>query len=156
MKICNILYMTLFGVSVLSPLFGMTLRVQAEPRPRSNEADSSKQRSVGKLDVDDFCAKSTNKPKPGFQFDGKRAATAIMQLAPGKYEYPNAGALLLFSSKHYLIKLPTDSKGIYGTDGDDILFGGGIVGGCSSEQLSEAISNNKMSVNDLKLVNPYN
>lgn len=119
-------------------------------------AQSNRALGYGKDEIDSFCSRITNKPQLGIQFDGKEASPMIMQLAPGKYEYPNQGALLLFPNKHYLLQLSSDRSGIYGTDGDDLLAKGGIVGGCSVEQLSEAILNNSIRIDSLKLVKPYN
>jgi len=111
-------------------------------------------KGFGKEDIDKFCA-DTSKAKPGMQFDGKKASKAILNLKPGKYSYANNGMLLLFANNHYLLLLTKDRDGIHGTDGDDLLASGGIVGGCSKEQLSEAVQNNKTPIKTLKLLKPY-
>ena len=112
-------------------------------------------KGFGKSDIDRVCAKTRHKPAPRVQFDGKKANIEVMRLQPGKYNYPNQGALLLFANAHYLIKLPQNRDGIHGTDGNDLLASGGIVGGCSKEQLSEAMQNNKLQVSSFKLIKIY-
>ncbi len=112
-------------------------------------------KGFGKADIDNFCAKSTNKAEPGMQFDNKKANINIMQLKPGKYQYPNKGMLLLFKNNHYLLKLPENRDGIHGTDGDDLIASGGIVGGCAKEQLSEAFQKNQLNIKTLKLIKLY-
>jgi len=109
----------------------------------------------GKADIDNFCAQSTNKAVPGMQFDNKKANKNIMQLKPGKYKYPGKGMLLLFKNNNYLLRLPDNRNGIHGTDGDDLLAAGGIVGGCGKEQLSEAFQKNKLNLKKLKLLKLY-
>ncbi len=144
MKIFNPLLTILLTLSVVSGL------------PLIAVAEASRKSSYGKDDIDEFCAGSTNKPQPGMQFDGKEASLAVMRLAPGKYEYPNEGILLLFLNKHFLLRLPTNRNGIFGTDGDDFISTEGIVGGCSAEQLSEVILNNNIRIELFELVKPYN
>jgi len=109
----------------------------------------------GRADVDNFCENITNKAKPGLQFDGKKADEKIIQLKPGKYKYPKKGMILLFENNHFLLRLPSDRDGIHGTDGDDLIASGGIVGGCSKEQLSEVFQNNKLDIKTLKLIKAY-
>jgi len=113
------------------------------------------ERGFGKSDIDAFCAKSTGKPSPGIQLDGKRADADVMRLQPGKYRYPKQGALLLFPDAHFLLQLPTDREGIHGTSGDDLLASGGIVGGCSKEQLSEALQSNRLQASSFERVTSY-
>ena len=112
-------------------------------------------RGFGKSDIDAFCAKSAFKPAHGMQPDGKNASRAIMQFQPGKYSYPDQGALLLFADGHYLLQLPRNRNGVHGTDGKDLLASGGIVGGCSKEQLSEAVQNNRLQASSFQLVKRY-
>lgn len=118
-------------------------------------ATEANAKGFGRADVDKFCEQSTNKAKPGLQFDGKKADEKIIQLKPGKYKYPKQGMILLFENNHFLLRLPSDRDGIHGTDGDDLLAAGGIVGGCSKEQLSEAFQNNKLDIKTLKLIKTY-
>lgn len=112
-------------------------------------------RAYGQSDIDRFCAQTITPLQPGFQYDGIAATPAVMQLSPGRYEYPDGGILLLFPDKHFLLKLPDSNRTIYGTDGDDLLVGQG-VGGCSAEQLSEAIANNSLSLDTFVPVRLYN
>jgi len=115
----------------------------AQPDPQKD--------GVGKADVDKLCETSTNDPIPGKQFNGKLAATEVLIMQPGRYSYPNNGALLLFADKSYLVRLPDTRQGIYGTDGDDLLMAGGIVGGCHIEGLSEVFERNKLTFGDFEL-----
>lgn len=112
-------------------------------------------RVFSKSDIDRICANSRHSPTHGIQFDGQRANVAVMRLRPGKYGYLGQGALLLFANDHYLLKLPRNRNGIHGTNGDDLLAGGGIIGGCSKEQLSEAIQNNALQVSSFRLIKSY-
>jgi hypothetical protein len=105
--------------------------------------ETAEGRGLEKSDLDVMCAKSASKTKPGVQFDGKRADAAVMAFRPGVYGYPEQGGLILFENSHYFLKLPKNTSTVHGTDGDDLLAGG-IVGGCSKEQLSEAMQNNNM------------
>ena len=111
-------------------------------------------KGFGKSDIVKFC---TNKELPiaGKQFDGKYAIKTVLSMVAGKYSYPNGGALLLFSNNYYILKLPRNRDGIHGTATDDLLASGGIVGGCSKEQLSEAIRKNNLSSSYFKLIKRY-
>ena len=111
-------------------------------------------KGFGYNDMVQFC-KNKKSPITGRQFNGKRASKNIMGLVAGKYIYPRHGALLLFRDNYYIIQLPSNRNGIHGTDGDDLLARGGIVGGCSKEQLSEAIHRNGLDVKSFKLVKRY-
>jgi len=116
-------------------------------------------RSYGKEGIDRFCEEpGRSVPQPGTHFDGEQASPEVMALATGRYEYGDGGLLLFFENKHFLLKLsrlPQGGGPIYGTDGDDLLDAAGMVGGCSPEQLSEALLNNGVSVGSLELVALY-
>ena len=112
-------------------------------------------RGFSKADIDAFCATHSHKPVSGTQPNGKKADSEVLHLQPGKYGYPDQGALLLFADGHYLLQLPVHRNGIHGMDGDDLLASGGIVGGCSKEQLSEALQNNKLQASSLRLLKRY-
>ena len=64
-------------------------------------------KGFGKDDVVQFCR---DKPSPivGKQFNGVYANRKILELVAGKHTYPNGGALLLFTSNYYIVKLPTN------------------------------------------------
>jgi len=108
-------------------------------------------KGFGKSDIDGFCSTHSHQVAHGTQF----IETGIMRLQPGKYSYPGQGALLLFANGHYLLQLPLNRNGIHGTSGDDLLASGGIVGGCSKEQLSEALQNNQLQVSSFQLIKRY-
>ena len=114
-------------------------------------------KSWGKADIDNMCNKPSKTPVPaaGWQYDGNKASSAVMNMSFGKYTYPNGGMMLVWPDERYLIKLPSTRKGIFGTDGDDLLASGGLVGGCSLEQLSEAIARNDLDFGSLKQVKAY-
>lgn len=115
----------------------------------------AKARGFSKADVDQFCQGSTAETTVGQQFDGQKALGAVLAMQAGKYHYPNQGALLLYASGRYLLKLPNGYQGIYGSDGDDLLASGGIVGGCSKEQLSEVIRKNQLTPSQFRLIKRY-
>ncbi len=112
-------------------------------------------KGFGKDDIINFCK---DKPTPliGKQFDGKKASKSVLSMVAGKYAYPGGGAMLLYSNGYYLLKLPTNHGGIVtGSDGPDLMASGGILGGCSKEQLSEVILKNHLNIKHLKLVKKY-
>jgi len=111
-------------------------------------------KGFGRDDIVHFC-KNKQIYSSGKQPDGKRAIESIVSLSAGKYSYPKGGALLLFSNGYYIMQLPSNRNGIHGTDGDDLLASGGIVGGCSKEQLSEAIVKNNLDYHAFKLRKKY-
>ena len=113
----------------------------------------TKDKGFGKKDIDRACLNQDKPPKDGMQFDGKKADAKIMQLKAGKYKY-NGGHLLLFRNNHYILQLPKDRDGVHGTDGPDLLASG-IVGGCTKEQLSEAIQNNNLKERSFELIKRY-
>lgn len=129
-------------------------QISAVKIQRTGSSSSPSQRGVGKKDIGDFCAKSINRNEPGVQFDGRKADPRALELRPGKYVYPHEGGLLLFKEGYFLLKLPLGRSKTIGTDGDDWLAPG-IVGGCSSEQLSEALQNNDMQISNLEPVKYY-
>lgn len=107
-----------------------------------------------KSDIDNMCSQNQSIPTKGMQFDGKTAVGSILNLKAGKYTYPG-GMLLLYSSNRYLLKVPKTGKALKGTDANDLMGAGGILGGCSKEQLSEAIQNNGLSIHKFKLIKKY-
>ncbi|MEL7359215.1 MAG: hypothetical protein AAFN40_21995 [Cyanobacteria bacterium J06560_6] len=120
-------------------------------------AGNKQQQGYGKDDINEFCISDrVTAPEPGMQFDGVEASEAVLAMVPGQYDYPEGGAMLFFPDGQFLLKLPEDGRGtIYGTDGSDLLAGGGIVGGCFVEQLSEAIANNSLTIDAFVLVRSY-
>ena len=111
-------------------------------------------KNFGKDDIVKFCTDKAL-PTAGKQFNGERAIESVLNMKAGKYSYPNGGALLLFSNNNFILKLPKNRNGIHGTATDDLLASGGIVGGCSKEQLSEAIRENSLKSVNFKLVKRY-
>ena len=107
-----------------------------------------------KSDIDKMCSQNQSIPSKGKQFNGQSANKTVMNLKAGKYSYPN-GMLLLYSSNYYLLKIPKSKNRVQGTDGNDLIGAGGILGGCSKEQLSEAIQSNKLSIDKFKLIKRY-
>ena len=118
-------------------------------------SEMSQDQGYGKSDIDRFCDTAVSETEQGVQFNGKKADETVLEMTSGRYSYPGGGALLLFGNDRYLIKLPNGYNGIYGTDGDDLLAAGGIVGGCSKEQLSEAVQNNDLEPDEFDLVERY-
>lgn len=101
----------------------------------------------GQPEISQFCKEPDRaQPEKGMHFNGRQADAKILGLPPGKYETVRGGRIEIFENNHYLVQLPSERNGIYGTDGDDLLARGGTVGGCSLEQLSEAIENNKLEL----------
>ena len=139
----------------LTIVTGLGFALMSTAAQAQSAAPSAK--SWGKPDVDSMCDRPTDTPKPktGYQYDGNKASKDVMNMTSGRYSYPLGGALLAWPDNRYLLKLPSSSKGIYGTDGDDLLVKGGIVGGCSKEQLSEAIARNELTLSDFTLVKAY-
>jgi len=113
----------------------------AEPKP----APPTRQ-GFGKQDLDKFCAEERTEPTKGMQFNGKPVSPSVYAMRPGRYAYPNNGALLYFTDRSYIVRLPDTRKGIFGTDGDDIAMAGGIVAGCFVEQLSEVFELNELDI----------
>ena len=111
-------------------------------------------KNFGKNDIVKFCSNNAM-PIKGKQFNGKPAIPLVLKMVAGKYSYMNGGALLLFSNNSYLLKLPKNRNGIHGTTADDLMASGGILGGCSKEQLSEAIRKNSLKSIHFKLVKRY-
>ena len=118
---------------------------------------SSKQQGYGKDDINEFCTSDrVRAPESGVHFDGTEADPTVLAMTPGRYSYPNEGAMLFYPDGQFLLRLPDDGRDTtYGTDGSDLLGGGGIVGGCFAEQLSEVIANNSLDVELFTLVNAY-
>ena len=111
-------------------------------------------KGFGKDDIAKFCSDKKS-PITGKQFNGESANTSVLKLVAGKYSYPNGGAMLLFANNNYIVKLPNNRDGIHGTDGDDLIASGGILGGCSKEQLSEVVAENGLSAGLFVLVKRY-
>lgn len=105
------------------------------------------QAQPGERDIVKFCDKGdlTLPPAPGKQHDDNPADAVIMLAAPGEYELnAEAGAALhLYEEGRFILFLGNDGHQTFGTDGDDML-GPRMVGGCSLEQLSEALKKNKL------------
>ena len=125
--------------------------VQAKPSP----PEPSERQGVSKDDVDAFCNKPRTAPKKGVRFDGKPASPEVLAMKPGRYAYPANGALLYFPDQTYLIRLPDTRKGIFGTDGDDMLMSGGILAGCFAEQLPEIFEKNELDFGAFELVKAF-
>ena len=116
--------------------------------------NSASAKGFGKDDIVKFCS-SKAMPIAGKQFNGQGAVQSVLDMVAGKYSYPNGGALLLFSNGNYILKLPKNRNGTHGTSTDDLMASGGILGGCSKEQLSEAIQENSLTNMNFKLLKRY-
>ena len=90
-----------------------------------------------------------------------------MQLAPGRYAHPGRAALVLYPNGRYFVRPPLSEREINGTltsvremnataTTDLFLPMIGVIGGCSVEQLSEAIAENELSIDMFELTRPYN
>jgi len=112
-------------------------------------------KSFGKIQINNFCNIKSTIIQKGIQPDGKIANKNIINLDAGKYIYPNSGVLLLFKNNNFMLKLPQNITKMSGTEGNDFLVSGGIVGGCSKEQLSEAISKNALNISAFRQVKRY-
>ena len=113
----------------------------AQPKPTP-----PKRQGFSKEDLDKFCAEKRTQPTKGMQFNGKPVSPRVSAMRPGRYAYPDNGALLYFPDRSYIVRLPDTRKGIFGTDGDDVAMAGGIVAGCFVEQLSEIFQLNELDI----------
>jgi|GEM_PF-4918154 len=109
-------------------------------------APPAERQGVGKADVDDFCQQERTQPTRGMQFNDKPVSPKVSAMRPGRYSYPDNGALLYYPDGSYLVRLPDTRKGIFGTDGDDMIMASGIVAGCFVEQLSEIFERNELDI----------
>ncbi len=118
----------------------------------------AQKKGYGFEDINKMCQNVSSKPERGMQFDGNKANPKILNMPAGKYIYPDNGVLVVYKNDNYLIKLPrkgNEGIAINGTDGDDLLIMGGIVGGCFKEQLSEVIRKNNLELERFTLVKAY-
>ena len=108
--------------------------------------------SLGRGDVEDFCAESGRAapPSAGVQFDGASADERIMTMAAGRYDLPENAAVLLFESGAFIVRVKDYAEQTFGSDGDDMMARGGLVGGCSREQLSEVLAKNGLDAGLLR------
>ena len=100
--------------------------------------------SLGRQEVEEFCADTgrAQPPSVGIQFDGGTADLRIMTMQAGRYNLPENAAVLLFESGAFIVRTKDYSGPPNGSDGDDMMAQGGLVGGCSREQLSEVMTKN--------------
>lgn len=85
-----------------------------------------------------------HKPIPGQQFQGGEADVAVLGFMPGTYKLGDKGAMLyLYKDGSYYLKNNDRNPVTRGTGGDD-LMSEGMLGGCSREQLSEALGRNEL------------
>lgn len=100
--------------------------------------------SLGREDVETFCAEAGRAQPPSkvCSSTARAADERVMTLAAGRYDMPENVAVLLFDSGAFLLRVKDNSGQAYGTGGDDMLAPGGLVGGCSREQLSEVTARN--------------
>jgi len=148
------------GIATLGATAALSMSAIAQGKqstPQVANQAGNKQQAFGKDDINELCtSEDVSVPEPGMHFDGSAADTAVLALVPGRYDYPNEGAMLFFTDGRFLLKLPEDGReNTNGTDGSDLLAVGGIVGGCFVEQLSEAIANNNLDVSAFELVSAY-
>ena len=116
--------------------------------------NSASAKGFGKKDIVEFCSDKKS-PISGKQFNGERVNSSVLKMVAGKYSYPNGGAMLLFTNNYYIVQLPNNRDGIHGTSGDDLMASGGILGGCSREQLSEVMRENGLKSIYFKLIKRY-
>lgn len=113
-------------------------------------------KEYAKESVDAFCLDQrggkprSSPPAQGVQFDGKPAPKAVMDMAIGEYSGRNGSALYLYHHNRFLLRFPGGVTEIKGTGGDDMIAPG-MLGGCSREQLSEALSANGLDPAGFKL-----
>lgn len=140
------------GAAVVLPLDASVQKEDDTFQVKNKQAQG-----YGKDDINEMClSDNVTTPETGMHFDGSEASAAVLALAPGRYDYPDQGAMLFYPDGQFLLKLPEDGRSnTYGTDGSDLLAQGGIIGGCFAEQLSEAIANNSLEVDAFVLVNAY-
>jgi len=137
----DVAYTTVSAVIALSHQDSGQSPVQPVPRP----APAAQGQSVSKENIDGFCTQARTQPTKGVQFNGKSVSRDVLAMRPGRYSYPENGALLYYPDQTFLIRLPDTRKGIFGTDGDDMIMSGGVVGGCFVEQLSEIFERNELA-----------
>lgn len=131
MKVLNLLFIAFLAVLLSAPAFAG--------------------KEYGKENIDAFCAEQVNgkprsgPPAPGVRFDGKPAEKAVMDLAPGQYSGKDSSAIYLYDNGHFLLYMPEGATETSGTGGDDFMAPR-TLGGCSREQLSEALAVNGLDV----------
>lgn len=131
MKVFNLLFMAFLAVFLSSPAFAG--------------------KEYGKENIDAFCAEQVNgkprsvPPAPGLQYDGKPADRSVMDLAPGEYFAKDSAAIYLYDNGHFLLYIPENASETSGTGGDDFMAPR-TLGGCSREQLSEALTVNGLDI----------
>lgn len=101
-----------------------------------------------RIDIREFCEDSKNVTPParGVQFDNEAADENVMQFKAGSYTFGkprNAMGLTLYEDGAFFLFLDAQISSSFGTEADD-FFDKRIVGGCSREQLSEALKRNGM------------
>jgi hypothetical protein len=86
-------------------------------------------------------------PAPGQQFEGGAADPAVMAFKPGVYNLDkdrDGAKLYLYDDGSYYLMMGRTGRSatvMRGTEGDD-LMAARMLGGCSREQLSEALGRN--------------
>ncbi len=107
--------------------------------------------SYGKTEIDAFCTMQPGgkahpaPPAPGLRFDGEPADKSVMALAPGNYSGANGAMIHLYDTGYFLISMPENTNDLKGTGGDDFMAPR-TLGGCSREQLSEALDLNALQI----------
>ena len=86
------------------------------------------QATVTEQELSGFCAKAP-KPRSGQEFDGSAADAKIMALKPGTYKLQSGDEIILFTANSYIVRKASGAE----------------LAGCSKEQLSEILRNNKIS-----------
>lgn len=168
MKISNALLIGLLSLSVLGSTIGVSQSAMAQIQATEEETSSEENGGVSKRNIDRFCEENAETPpQPGTQFDGNLASSEVMQLAPGRYAHPGTAALVLYPDGHYFVRPPLSEREINGTltpvremnataTSDLFMPVSNVIGGCSTEQLSELMTLNNMSVDALELVAGHN
>lgn len=127
----KLLFTTMLAVIAMSPMAHASTKEKVEP-PIESEITS-------------FCEGKPKLPQRGIQWDGKLADSAVMLFRAGEYEldFRSGVWLWLYNDGSYYLHLSRRSSVSFGTDGDDVI-NGRRVGGCSREQLSEALKKNEV------------
>lgn len=127
----KLLFATMLAVIAMSPVAYASMKEKIE-KPIQSEITS-------------FCEGKPKPPERGIQWDGDSADSAVMLFRAGEYELDARRGiwLWLYHDGTYYLHLSRRTSVSFGTDADDVIEGR-RVGGCSREQLSEALKKNEI------------
>lgn len=130
----------------------MAFPLMAEARSASSAAsrgqpNQAQQNAPDRMYLRDLCgADHVKPPAPGVQYNGEKANPNVMIFKSGAYIFgktrQNMGLVLYEDGTYYLMVDPK-AGAVFGTQGRDYISGS-TVGGCSREQLSEALIRNQL------------